>query len=182
LTTLAANDTFPNAIQIDETLGFIVGWDGSLIEISGEALTLDGYDELPLMLGDASIYDLLTGLPISVCDLKPGLEVRAAYHVPPGGLPQAVAVWVHPTHPRAAGFTVTVSGVVEYGIGFCTFLSQDGRYRVTLTDDTYIYDPVLGYLTPEDIEPGQQFFVWVDMITASSPALVYPDKVVIICP
>ena len=176
LTVNAADVTL--AAEIDETIGIIIDFDGDFLHLSGEALTPNGYDDIIIQLGDAPIYDLITGLPVSASIVRPGTEARVAYYS--DYIPQALAIWLHPTHQDAAVFTATVSDNIQYGPGYCVFLTADGRYRITLTDDIFIYDPVYGTLAPEDIEPGQMFFAWVDMITASSPALVYPDKVVMI--
>jgi len=174
----AANDTM--VAEIDETIGIIVDFDGDFLRLVGEALTANGYDEVMLLLGDAPVYDLITGLSVSATAINPGMEARVAYFYEPEFFPQTVTVWLHPTHENAAVFTASVSDNIQYGSGYCVFLSADGRYRITLTDDIFIYDPIHGVLTSKDIEPGQMFFAWVDMITASSPALVYPDKIVLI--
>ena len=165
--------------DIDETIGIIIGLDGDFLYISGDALTIEGYDEAILQLGDAPIYDLITGLSVSVSCIIPGMEARVAYY-DTKDFPQALTIWLHPNHENAAVFTATVSDNIQYGLGYTVFLSADGRYRITITDDTFIYGPLCGTLNPEDIEPGQDLFVWVDMITASSPALVYPEKIVLI--
>ena len=170
--------------EIEETMGIILDYARGFIYISGEALTPAGYDEVIVELGDAPIYNLLTGLPVSAGSLKPGIEARIAYYPYNDCLDeaaQAVTVWLYPSHQDAAVFTTTASDNIHYGPGYCVFLSADGKYRITLTDDNLILDSTGRPLAPEDIEPGQAFFIWVDMITASSPALVYPDKVVIIC-
>jgi len=179
LTVKAADVTFE--MEIDETLGIIEDFSWGFLHISGEPLTPLGLEDAIIQLGDAPIYDLLTGLPVQAHSLMPGVEVQVAYLQQPGALPQAVAIWLNPGHQNAAAFTTTVSDNIQYGPGYCVFLSADGRYRITLTEDTCIYSSAFGLIAPEDVVPGQVFFVWVDMITASSPALVYPDKVVNIC-
>ena len=181
LTVKATDVTFEPEIQIDETIGIIEALDWDYLHVSGEPLTLDGLYSAVINIGDAPIYDLITGLPVRASQLRIGMEVRVAYVQYDDDLPQAIAVWLHPSHKDAAVFTTIVSENIQYGPGYAVFLSQDGKYRVTLTSDTYIYDPEYGIITPEDVLPGQEYFVWVDMITASSPALVFPDKVVLIC-
>ena len=178
LTVKAANVTLES--EVDETIGIILDFDGDFLHIIGESLTPNGYDDVILQLGDAPMYDLITGLPVSASIIRPGMEARAAYYYDPEYFPQAVTIWFYPNHENAAVFTATVSDNIQHSLGHCVFLSTDGRYRITLTDDTFIFDPTYGPLAPEDIEPGQVFFAWVDMITASSPALVYPEKIVII--
>ena len=179
LTALAGDATFETHV-IDETIGIIDVCDLGFIHVSGEALTPGGFDSAIIQLGDAPAFDLLTGLPIALDSLERGMEVRVAYYQQPGHLPQAVTLWLHPNHEDAAVFTTIVSENIQYGLDYCVFLSADGRYRITLTTDTLIFDPSHGSMAPADIVPGQEFFVWVDMITASSPSLVYPDKVVLI--
>jgi len=174
LTVKASNDNF----NVNETIGIVKDFCGDFLFVSGEALTPFGFDDVELRVGDAPVFDLLTGLPVSVLSLQPGVEVRVAYM---GDPPQATAIWLHPNHENSAAFTVMVSDNIQYGLGYCVFLSADGRYRVTLTEDTYVLDVEYGQISPEDVVPGQAFFVWVDMITASSPAIVYPEKVVSIC-
>ena len=184
LTAKAANVTVVShetaEAAIDEIIGIIehVGWD--FLHISGEALTYGGLDDAAIQVGDVPIYDLLTGLPVRLGNVEAGMEARVAY-MQHEDAPQAVAIWLHPSHEDAAVFSTVVSDSIYYGPDYTVFLSADGRYRITLTEDTYILVPGYGPIAPEDIEPGQEFFVWVDMITASSPALVYPDKVVCIC-
>ena len=186
LTVKAANDTvvsYENGdAQIDETIGIIESIDGDFLHISGEALTYGGLDEVVVQVGDAPVYDLLTGLPVRLNAVKAGMEARVVY-MQQGAAhpPQAMVIWLHPSHEDAAVFSAVVSDSIYYGPDYTVFLSADGRYRITLTQDTYILVPGHGPIAPEDIEPGQEFFVWVDMITASSPALVFPDKVVYIC-
>jgi len=167
--------------SIEETIGTIIVNDCGCLHISGEALTHNALGEVIITVGDAPIYSLLSGLPIPLNSIKPGMEARIAYIDKPEGLPQAIAIWLHPNHADAAVFTTTVSDNIQYGPGYCVFLSADGKYRITLDDDTLILDSNNKQITPEDIGPGQSFFIWVDMVTASSPALVYPDKVVNIC-
>ena len=181
LTSLTAKAANVNFEQVDETIGVILDYDNGYLQIHGDPLTPGGFFEATIDIGDAPIYNLLTGLPASVNSLVPGTQVRTAYFSHPDAAPQAVAIWLHPNHKNAAAFTITVSDNIQYGHGYCNFLSTDGRYRIILTDDTYILDPTYGPQAPEYIEPGQTMFVWVDVLTASSPALVYPEKVVTIC-
>ncbi|MCL2572514.1 MAG: hypothetical protein FWE11_08930 [Defluviitaleaceae bacterium] len=177
LTVKATNVT----LEIDETIGIILDFTNDFLYISGDALTPMGLNEGTIQLGDAPIYDLLTGLPVHAEKIELGAEVRIAYFYVPEEIPQAVTIWLYPNHEEAAVFTTTVSDNIHYTPDYCVFLSADGRFRITLTHDTTIYDPTQGFLTPEEIEPGQMFFIWVDILTASSPAQVYPEKVVRIC-
>ena len=184
LTVKAAGDTFvlneAREAIIDETIGIIESVDRDYMHISGEALTYGGPDDVVVQVGDAQIYDLLTGLPVGLGSVKAGMEARVVYMYGDTD-PQAIVIWLHPSHEDAAVFSTVVSDSIYYGPDYTVFLSADGRYRVTLTEDTLILVPGYGPIALEDIEPGQEFFVWVDTITASSPALVFPDKVVYIC-
>jgi len=179
LTVLGVDVNFETVI--DETVGVIEDFSHGKLHISGEAITYGGLDEIVLVLGDAPIFDLLTGLPVSADCIEIGMDVRVAYLLQPDVLPQAVVIWLSPTHPDAAVFTTIVSENIQYSPDYAVFLSADAKYRITLTKETVIYCPQNGELSFVDIMPGQEFFVWVDMITASSPAQVYPDKVVLIC-
>jgi len=178
LTVKAEDANFETVI--DETIGIVEDFSHGNLHISGEAITYGGLDDLVLVLGDAAIFDLLTGLPVLADCIEIGMDVRVAYLLQPGVLPQAVVIWLSPAHPDAAVFTTIVSENIQYGPDYAVFLSTDGKYRITITGETFIYCPELGELSFTDIMPGQEFFVWVDMITASSPAQVYPDKVVLV--
>jgi len=175
LTVLAAGD------NVDETIGYVTRVDGGKIYISGEAITSDGLPDVVVDLGDAPIYDLLTGLPMLAHEINADMGIRAAYGAAAEGKPRpAVVVWMNWDYDNAAVFTVVVSENVHYGTDGVVFLSADGKYRVALTPEIVILDDRHNELYPSDIKPGMEFFVWVDMITASNPALVYPDKVVLI--
>ncbi|MCL2217908.1 MAG: hypothetical protein FWB91_12950 [Defluviitaleaceae bacterium] len=173
LTVLAAGD------NVNETIGSVIGLEDDRISIIGEAITDGGLPELVIQVNDAPIFDLLTGLPIKIDDIAPGMGIRVAYRPSMDGRPApAVAVWMNWDFEEAAVFTVLVSENIQYGTDSVIFLSADGKYRVAFTRETQILDYNHNPLNPGDIAPGMEFFVWVDMITASCPALVYPDKVV----
>ena len=176
LTAFISDDTF----EIGEIIGVIETLDDGAAYISGETLFGDLGSAL-IELGDAPVYNLLTGLPVLHEELLIGMEVRIAYALEVDAIPQAITLWLYPNNENAAVFTARVSENIQYGPDYCSFLSSDGRYRIILYDDSYIFDPFMERIHPTDIIPGQEFFVWVDMITASSPSLVYPDKVVMIC-
>jgi len=167
---------------IEETIGYIDAIDGELLYISGEAITARGREEVFIDISAAPVYDLLTGGQVSIHNMQQGMSIRAAYETNPMASHldplAAVVLWLNWDSPHAAVFTAEVSGNVQHYPGHTVFLSKDGKYRITATDETYISCPHQGRLTPADIRAGQEFFVWVDMITASSPANVYPDKLV----
>ena len=173
LTVLAAGD------NVNETIGVVVSMEGDTLGIIGEAITDGGFSEIIISVGDAPFFDLLTGLPMTIRDIVPNMGIRVAYGEAQNGLPApAVAIWANWDYDDAAVFTVLVSENIHRGADGVVFLSSDGKYRVALTQETQILDYRHNPLTPADIAPGMEFFVWVDMITASTPALVYPDKVV----
>ena len=166
--------------KIGETIGYAAEFDGSRLRIIGEPLTDSGLEDVVIYVGAAPIYDLLTGFPADIGAINEDMSVRAVYSV--GGYEpfDALAVWLNWDYDDAAVFTVMVSGSISYGEDHCIFLCSDGKFRVTLAPDTVIIDPYYGFLSPGDVKPGQEFFIWVDMVTASTPALVYPDQVVLV--
>ena len=172
--------TLERPCNIGETLGNVASIDGSYIYIVGESLTIAGHKNVVVNIAGAPIYDLITGFPAQLSDITKGMNIRLAYETSPNKESTALVVWLNCDFDNSAVFTVVVSDNIHYGHENCTFLSQDGKYRVTVSDKTVIIDPYYGEISPHDIAPGQEFFVWVDTITASSPSLVYPDKVVLI--
>ena len=179
LTVLA----FDDMNTVGETAGHVVSFDGQEIHVVGEAITSAGYADVIICIKNSPpVYDLLTGFEISPSTIYEGMCIRAAY-LPSGlfGKPsEAITVWANWDFDDSAVFSVVVSENIQYGNGYCVFLSQDGKYRITVTYETSLTCPYFGTITPRDILPYQEFFVWVDMITASSPALVYPDKMVML--
>jgi len=170
ITTTAAQS------EINETIGEIAALTATHLHITGDPVTPAGHHDIAVVIGDAPIYDLRTGFPVCVSFMVEGMSARVAYD----NAKNAVAIWLNCDYEDSAVFTVVVSGNIRYEYDHCTFLSADGKYRVTLSPETVIIDPYYGELSHADILPGQEFFVWVDMITASHPSLVYPDKVVVI--
>jgi len=165
--------------DVCETIGEVVGIDGYYLHVVGEPLTPASKHDIISNIQYAPIYDLLTGFPANICDIRPDMSIRIAYiHANDGA--EAIAVWLNCDYEDSAVFTVVVSDNIQYGYDSAIFLSADGKYRVTLSHKTSIIDPYMGELSPLDIVPGMEFFIWVDMITASSPSQVYPSKVVLI--
>jgi len=175
LTILTANGMYISE-EISETIGSVVDIDGISLHVEGEPLTAEGHTDIIVNIGGAKIYDLQTGFPVDVGYIEKGMSVRIAYDTSK----TALAVWLNCVYEDSAVFSVVVSDNIQYGYDNCVFLCTDGKYRVTLSPETVIIDPHCGALSPADILPGQELFLWVDMITASSPSLVYPDKVVLI--
>jgi len=175
LTILTANGMYISE-EISETIGSVIDLDGTSLHVIGESLSAAGHSDVIVTIGSARMYDLQTGLPVDIDYIQQGMSVRVAYDASK----TALAVWLNYDYEDSAVFSVVVSDNIQYGYDYCVFLCTDSKYRVTLAPDTMIIDPHYGKLSPADILPGQAFFLWVDMITASSPSLVYPDKVVLI--
>jgi len=164
----------------NETIGYVQEFDGGQLHIIGEAITGGGYDDVLINISNAPIYDLITGYQVGPHTIHEGISIRAAYIASNAEPFDALAIWLNWDNKDAAVFSATVSENIQHIDGACVFLSFDGKYRVTLSQDTVIICPQRGQLTPMDIRPGHEFFVWVDMFTASSPAKVFPDKVVLL--
>ncbi|MCL2203939.1 MAG: hypothetical protein FWB88_08370 [Defluviitaleaceae bacterium] len=168
-------------MYVDETQGKIKQIKGTHVRVVGEALTGDAHADVWVCVENAPVYDLVTGLRVPAPAIKRGMGARAAYLIGDGaGVYPAVVLWLNSCRDDAAVFTAVASENIQYGADFCVFLTADGKYRITLTADSYIYDPEYGAMGPGDILPGQEFFIWVDSITASCPALVFPDKAVLV--
>ncbi|MCL1787154.1 MAG: hypothetical protein FWG38_04140 [Defluviitaleaceae bacterium] len=154
-----------------ETIGIVAGLEQNTLFI---APFLSG-EHVVVSLENARIYNLLTGFSVDAGYIEKGQSVRAAYD----GAGRALAVWLNHDDANAAVFSITISDNIQYGADYCVFLCTDNKYRVTLSPQTVIIDPYGEQIFPGDVAPGQALFVWVDMITASSPSLVYPEKVVL---
>jgi len=164
-----------------ETIGYVIDRDGDYIHIIGDLLSDVGFEDVIIDISGSHIYDLLTGFPISAQDIHIGTSIRVIYRIPPSQNEpfEALTVWINWDSPDAAVFSTEVSLNIQYGNGSCAFLSSDGKYLVMLCEDTIVICPFRGEISPLDIVFGQELFIWVDMITASTPALVYPDMVVL---
>lgn len=169
-----------------ETLGIVASVSDECIFVVGEPLTNDGLPEVIVNISGAPVYDLMTGYPADISHIAEGMLVRVAYDHhstetdPP--LADAAVVWLNYGVEGSAAFKATVSENILYSEDHCEFMTADGKYRITLTPETFIFNTDDGYIEPGDIAPGVSMFVWVDMVTASSPAQVYPDKVMLISP
>ena len=174
---LALCPTIAQAQAIQEIIGVIEAVQNGTLQIYGECLITEQLQTVNMYIGDAPVYDLKTGFPSCVSQISTGMSVRAAF-MPPDAA--SVIIWLNALEPDTAVFSITVSDNIQYGSDYCVFLSDDGKYRITLTAETHIFDPLQGQLAPWEIRPDQEFFVWVDMITAGYPAQVYPSQVVLI--
>jgi hypothetical protein len=180
LTVSAAND------NVGETIGYVVEFNGDIVHVVGEPLDESGFSGAFVQLGNAPVYDLRTGFRVPAEAIQKDMDIRMAYRVPQGANSgstepfHAIVAWLNWNEDDAAVFTVEVSENSSYGIEGLVFLSADGKYRIVLTPETLIIDPHYGILSPSEISAGMEFFVWVDILTASTPALVYPEKVVVV--
>lgn len=163
--------------ELFEAIGTVASFDGRLVNINVEdEITAEDTHAILIDIASAPIYNLLTGLPASADYIQPDMTIRVAFDQNH----QALVVWLNCGYLNSAIFSITVSENIQYYEDYCVFLTTCGKYRFTLAQDTIILHPYYGKLTPDNIAPGQEFFVWVDMITASHPSIVYPDKVVLI--
>ncbi|MCL1884175.1 MAG: hypothetical protein FWF81_10560 [Defluviitaleaceae bacterium] len=166
--------------SVGETIGYVREIDGDVVHIVGEPLTENGFPDVFVKIGSAPIYDLLTGFRVYAEDILNDMDIRMAYRVQKTEPFHAMVVWLNWDDDDAAVFTVTVSDNINNNADGVAFLCANSRYRVELTHDTLIIDPLYGEISPKDIFAGMELFIWVDMITASTPALVYPNKVVVV--
>ena len=158
-----------------ETLGEAISLEDGYLHISGVGLTDDSLDEVLLYIEGAEIFDLRTGFAINADKIYKGDTVRVVYvdYV-------ALEIYVHAGDPVAADFMVVVSDNIWYSDDTCVFVTIDGKYRITVTEETLLTDG-LGYgISWEDIEPGMEMFVWAAFLTASFPGQIIPDKIVLI--
>ena len=161
--------------EIFETVGRVLSAESGQLHVVGENFLSGAPSDIVVDAVNARVYDLLTGFPTDVSRITAGQSARVAYNAHGA----AQTVWLHYGEDYAAVFSVVVSENIWRDGDTCVFLCSEGKYRVTLSQETVIIDPYLGDMSPQDIAPGQEFFVWVDMITASSPSHVYPEKVVL---
>lgn len=170
--------------QLPEMMGVVAAVADECVLVVGEPLSDEGWPEVLLHVLDAPVYDLMTGCLVGPEEITEGAWVRVAYGYPltdtEPPLADASEIWLHYGEDGSAAFKAMVSENIQYDEESCTFMTADGKYRVTLTPETQIIDINRGYADPADIRPGLSMFVWVDMVTASSPAQAYPDKVVLI--
>jgi len=174
LTTATANGMYILE-EVSETIGYVQSLEKNILHVVGEPLTVNGYASVAVDISHAPIYDLRTGFLVDQSHITKNMGVRVAYEHD-----NAIVVWLNEDYEDAAVFTAEVSENIMHYDDYSVFLSADGKYRISLTQDTIILDPLYGELLPSEIIPGMEFFIWVDMITASSPSLVYPDKVVVV--
>ena len=161
--------------HVMETLGEAIPRGDGYLLVSGIGLTEGAFDEVLLYIGDADVYDLLTGFSISPEDIYEGDSVRVVYESD-----QALEIYLHAGEQDAADFMVVVSDNIWYSEDGCAFVTIDGKYRITLLEDTLLYDAYGYEMSWEEIVPGMEMFVWASFVTASFPGQVVPDKIVIL--
>ena len=171
---------FGNPDNVGETIGFVMELSGDVLHVVGEPLNERGFSSVLVCVYDAPVYDLRTGFLVGAHAITEDSDVRVAYDLWGDEPHSAVVVWLNWSCVDAAAFTVIVGENIVSGEDAAIFLCANEKYRVAVTAETTIYDPRRGHLSPADIVPGMEFFVWTDMITASSPALVYPEKIVVV--
>ncbi|MCL1844656.1 MAG: hypothetical protein FWF77_02000 [Defluviitaleaceae bacterium] len=166
--------------KIGETIGFVMEISGDVLHVVGDPLTPSGYASVLVSVGDAPVYDLKTGHRVRADAITLDSDVRVAYNLGGDEPHSAVVFWLNWSCADAAAFSVFVGESIVISEDSATFLCANEKYRITITADTTIIDPNRGYLSPAEITTGMEFFVWTDMITASFPALVFPEKIVVV--
>jgi len=164
-----------------EILGEAIPRDDGFLLVSGIGLTEDAWDEVLLYIDEAEIYDLMTGFTIGPEDIYEGDCIRVVYESADADYPlaRALEIYVHAGEPRAADFMVVVSDNIWYSDEGCVFVTMDGKYRITLTDDTLLFDGHGYEIAYDEIATGMEMFVWAAFVTASFPGQVLPDKIVL---
>ena len=168
-----------------EILGEAIPREDGLLFVSGIGLTDDAWNEILLCIKDAEIYNLRTGFKIEAYDIFEGDIVRVVYEADSQlnsgkSFAQAVIIYTHAGEPESADFMVVVSDNIWYSDEGCSFVTTDGKYRVTLTDESLLLDEYGFEISYEEIIPGMEMFVWASFVTASFPGQVIPDKIVLI--
>ena len=158
-----------------EILGEVTLLEEDTILVTGIGLTENARDEVILYTDEAEIYDLKTGFAIKPSDIYEGDCVRVIYEAD-----TALEIYVHAGEQGAADFMVVVSDNIWYSDDSCTFVTIDGKYRITLESGTLLLDEYGYEISAEEIIPGMEMFVWAAFVTASFPGQVIPDKVVLL--
>ena len=157
-----------------ETLGEVIFLEDGSILVSGIGLTEDASDEVVLFIDKAEIFDLRTGFAMDAADICEGDTVRVVYESD-----YALEIYIHAGEQNAADFMVVVSDNIWYSDEGCVFVTIDGKYRITLSEDTLLFDEYGYEMSFDEIVPGMEMFVWAAIVTASFPGQVVPDKIVL---
>jgi len=158
-----------------ETLGEAALQGDGCLFVSGIGLTDGAYDEIYLYIKNAEIYDLRSGFAMTWEEILTGDQVRVVYDEE-----QAFEIYVHTGDSAAADFMVVVSDNIWQEEDGCVFVTADGKYRITLTEETQLFDNFGYEISCDDIEPGMEMFVWAAFLTASFPGQIIPDKIVLL--
>ena len=176
LVIAAISISYPvNAYGYMETLGEANPQGDGYLQVSGIGLTDGAFDEVSLYISNAEVYDLRSGFAIAWEDIAYGDQVRVVYEGE-----QAIEIYVHAGDSTAADFMVVVSDNIWHADDGCVFVTIDGKYRITLTEETHLLDSFGYEISWDDIEPGMEMFVWAAFLTASFPGQIIPDKIVLI--
>ena len=167
-----------------ETLGEAIPTEDGLLLVSGISLTEGSWDEVLLCIEKAEIYDLRSGFAINFNDIYEGDCVRVVYKFDETDISYSAAhaliVYAHVGEQDSADLIIVVSDNIWYSDEGCVFVTLDGKYRVTLSEDTLLLDSNGYDVSYDDIAPGMEMFVWADFVTASFPGQVIPDKIVVL--
>jgi len=163
-----------------ETYGAATPRADGYLQVSGMALTDGAWDDVLLCLQDAWVYDLRTGFAAEPAAITHGDAVRVVYE--PAGDAFGTAVWVylHAGEPDAAGLRVTAGEPVWHTATGCHFMTPDGKYHLRIPPEATLFDAHGAPLSATDIVPGTEMFVWANSLTASFPAQVVPQKIVLL--
>ena len=157
-----------------EILGEAVLQEDGILHVVGIDLPDGSQDEIFLYIDEAEIFNLRTGFAIGPYDIREGDTVRVIYESD-----RALEVYVHAGEADAADFMVVVSDNIWYSDVGCAFVTIDGKYRITLSEETLLLDSRGYEISYDEIAPGLEMFVWAAFVTASFPGQVIPDKVVL---
>ena len=168
-----------------ETLGEAIPREDGLLLVSGIGLSEEAWDEVLLYVDEAEIYDLRTGFSMNAQDIYEGDIVRVVYESEGdlnSGSPfaQALIVYAHAGEPDSADLMVVVSDNIWHSGEGCSFVTIDGKYRITLTDESLLLDEYGFEMSFEEITPGMEMFVWASFVTASFPGQLIPEKIVLL--
>jgi hypothetical protein len=97
--------------SFNEIIGYVTEVEGDSVYIFGEStFTAEPFHVL-VDIGDAAVYDLVTGYSVPKDTIKTGMGIRTVYHNDSG---EAAVVWINWDDEYAAVFSVTVSDNIIY--------------------------------------------------------------------
>jgi hypothetical protein len=139
-----------------EIMGYVTHRDGTQMEIAGDCLGIFAPALARVCNANARIFCLETGLPCHD-EIPIGTAVRAIFDE----YGSTIILWKHWDSHDAAAFSVVAGQMLTAS----TFLCEDGKYMIFLPDNTHA-------------AAGDEYFIWVEHVTASRPAMVHPRKAV----